>query len=498
VNVPAFVIFVAFILLTLAITAWAARRTRSLGDFYTAGGKVTGFQNGLAFAGDFLSAAALLGVAGLYFTAGMDGLIYGLGALVGCPVLLFLLSERLRRLGKFTLTDVLVTRISERPARIFAGTANLTVLVFYMVSQLVGAGLLVNLLAGISFGWSTLLVGTLMVVYVFFGGMVAATWVQIVKAGLLIVAAFGLSMLVLSRFDFNILTVFKAAADAGGEKVMQPGALVTGVGGALSLGLALMFGPAGLPHVLMRFFTVPDATQARRSALVATLLISVFCVFMLVIGYGAIAILSGDPAFVVEGALKGGSNMAALHLAQSLGGDILLGFIAAVAFATILAVVSGITIAAAATVSHDLYGALTGKEPDEVQELKVSRIATVAFAVVSIALSFAFQHENITFLSATAFSIAASATFPVLALCLFWKPLTTKGAISGGIAGLASAVGALILGPSIWVAIFGNAEAIYPHQYPTLLSMPLAFGVAIVVSLLTKQSPSEVLHEAEA
>ncbi len=496
-NVPAFVIFVAFILLTLAITAWAARRTRSLGDFYTAGGKVTGFQNGLAFAGDFLSAAALLGVAGLYFTAGMDGLIYGLGALVGCPVLLFLLSERLRRLGKFTLTDVMATKIDERPARIFSGAANLTVLVFYMVSQLVGAGLLVNLLAGISFGWSTLLVSVLMVVYVFFGGMVAATWVQIIKAGLLIVAAAGLTALVMARFDFNLGAVFDAAVSVGGEKVMQPGALVTGVGGALSLGLALMFGPAGLPHVLMRFFTVPDATEARRSALVATLLISVFCLFMLVIGYGSIALLNGDARYVVDGALKGGSNMAALHLAQSLGGDILLGFIAAVAFATILAVVSGITIAAAATVSHDLYGAVTRSTPTEAQELKISRIATVVFALISIALSFAFKDQNITFLSATAFSIAASATFPVLALCLFWKPVTTRGAVSGGVAGLASAVIALILGPSIWVSVLGNAEPIYPHQYPTLLSMPLAFGVAVIVSLLDRQ-PAAVAAGREA
>jgi cation/acetate symporter len=487
VNVEALGIFVVFVLATLGITAWASRRSRTREQFYTAGSSITGLQNGFALAGDFLSAAAFLGVAGLYFSAGLDGLVYGLGALIGWPVLLFLVADRLRRLGRFTLTDVLSRRLDEKPVRVFAACSNLVVLTFYMLSQMVGAGLLVNLLIGVSFEWSAFFVGGLMLVYVVFGGMVAASWVQIIKATLLFAATIVLALLTLAHFHFDLDSLFTTAIAKHplGVGIMAPGGLITTPGAAISLGLTLIFGPAGLPHVLMRFFTVPDAIEARRSACMATVLIGVFCFLMVVIGYGSIALLKGDPRFVTDsGALQGGSNMAALFLAQALGGDLFLGFVAAVAFATILAVVSGLTLAAAATGSHDLYAVFRAKPPGEAEEIMVSRLSALAFAVLGIALSIAFQHENITFLSATAMAVAASATFPVLILSLFWPRLTTAGAVAGGTVGLVSAIVAIVLGPSVWVAVLHHAAPVFPYQYPTIVSMPLAFAVAFGVSML--------------
>ncbi len=486
-NVTTLAVFLVFLLITFVITGWAARRTGSRSEFYAAGGNITGVQNGFAFAGDYMSAATLLGIAGLYFTSGLDGFIYNVGGVVGWPILLFLLAERLRRLGKYTLTDVLSQRLDERPIRVFAAGANLVVLTFYMVSQMVGAGVLMNLLLGLSFTWSALLVGTLMTVYVVFGGMIATTWVQIIKAALLIAAALTLGAFTLGTFDFSINTLLATAVDKHptGEAVMGPSTLIAGPGAAISLGLTLLFGPAGLPHILMRFFTVPNVKEARKSANVAAALVGAFCILMVVIGYGTVAVLADNPAYVqADGTMKGGSNMASLYLAQALGGDVFLGFVAAIAFATILAVVSGLTLAAAATVSHDLYSTVIrrGKQTEK-QEMTVSRWSAFTFAAVGIGLSIVFQHENINVLAATAFSIAASATFPVLILALFWKPLTTRGAISGGVAGLAAAAGAIILGPSVWVAVLGHEQAVFPYQYPTILSMPLAFIVAFVVSL---------------
>lgn len=490
VNVTALGIFVALIAGTLLVTAWSARRSGTREQFYTAGSSISGVQNGFAFAGDFLSAAAFLGVAGLYFTAGLDGLVYGLGALIGWPVLLFLLAERLRRLGRFTLTDVLTTRLQEKPVRIFSAFANLVVLTFYLLSQMVGAGLLINLLLGVSFFWSVFVVGALMLVYVVFGGMVATTWVQLIKACLLMVATALLATLAFSRFgfDFGALVEDAAARHRLGYDIMAPGGLISSPGAAVSLGLTLIFGPAGLPHVLMRFFTVPTVVEARRSALVATLLITVFCFLMLVIGFGSIALLVGDTRYVdAGGSLVGGSNMAALHLAHAMGGDALLGLVAAVAFATILAVVAGLTLAAAATVSHDLYAVFRSRRPTEAEELKVSRWAAFAFGGFGILLSLAFQHENITFLSATAMSVAASSTFPVLILSLFWARLTTFGAIAGGTAGLLTAVCAIVLGPSVWVAVLDNPAPVFPYQYPTIVAMPLAFVVAVGASLFKRE-----------
>jgi cation/acetate symporter len=495
-NTSALAIFLVFVAATLAITAWAARRSNSLSGFYTASGGISGFQNGLAFAGDSLSAAALLGVAGLYFTAGLDGILYGLGALIGWPALLFLMADRLRRLGRYTVADVLARNLDEDPIRIFMACANLSILMFYMISQVVAAGLLIQLLLGVGFGVSASVVGLLMIVYVFFGGMVATTWVQIVKATLLILAVLTMAILVLARFHFDPNLVFKAAVAKQGLRVMQPGGLVTNTGEAISLGLTLMFGPAGLPHLLMRFFTVPDAAAARKSAFVATMVIGAFTLVMIVIGYGAIALLSGDPRYVTAtGGLRGGSNMAALHLAHALGGDLFLGVVAAVAFATILAVVSGITLTAAATISHDIFARVMrhGRQTEK-SEIRVARISTVIFGLVGIVLSLAFKGQNVTFLSAFAFSVAASASFPLLILSLFWPGLTTAGALCGGICGLFSALVGLILGPTVWVSVLGHAQAIFPFQYPTIVSMPAAFAVAVAVSKIT--SPSTIIRQA--
>ena len=485
-NGPAFAIFVVFVLVTLGITAWAARRPKSASSFYTAGGQITGWQNGLAFAGDSLSAAALLGVAGLYYSAGLDGILYGLGALIGWPALLFLMADRMRRLGRFTVADVLTQALDQPSIRIFVACANLAILVFYMISQVVAAGLLVQLLAGVDFAASSVLVGVLMIVYVVFGGMVATTWVQIVKASLLMLAVGALALMVLTRFGFNLEAIFAAAVAKRGPQVMQPGHLISGPAEAVSLGLSLMFGTAGLPHVLMRFFTVPNVAEARKSAFVALMLISLFTLLMIVVGYGAIAVVAGDPLYVnATGGLKGGGNMAALHLAHALGGNLMLGFVAAVAFATILAVVSGITLTAAATVSHDLYARIVRKgQQTEREEILVSRIAAVVFGVICIALSYAFRGQNVTFLSVFAYSVAASATFPVLILALLWPKLTAPGAMAGGVVGLVSALAGLILGPSVWVSVLGHAKTLFPYQYPTIVSMPAAFLAAVTVSRL--------------
>ena len=478
-----FAIFAAFVAATLVITAWAARRSGSREQYYTAGGNIGATANGFALAGDFLSAAAFLGVVGLYFSAGLDGLIYGLGALIGWPALLFVIAERLRRLGRFTLTDVLVARFDDTRVRVFSACANLLVLSFYMVSQVVAAGLLVELVAGIDYAVAAVVVGCLMLIYVVFGGMVATTWVQVVKCTLLILAAIAMALLVLGRFEFNVEFLARAAISnhPKGAAIMAPGGLIQGAGAGLSLALALMFGPAGLPHVLMRFFTVSNPAAARRSACVATVLIGLFCFLIAVVGYGAIALLP-------NAAGKGGDNMVAVSLAGLLGGDLFFGFVAAAAFATILAVVSGLTLAAAATVSHDLYEVVRRDRPvSEKLELFVSRAAALTFGAVCIALSLAFREQNITFLSATALSVAASATFPVLLLAMYWPGLTANGAIAGGLVGLGSALAAIILGPLVWVSVLRHGAPLFPYQYPTILSMPLAFLAAFAGSWMERR-----------
>ncbi|CAI1134358.1 Acetate transporter ActP [Serratia entomophila] len=453
-NVQAIVMFVLFVGATLYITYWASKRTRSRQDYYTAGGRITGLQNGLAIAGDFMSAASFLGISALVYTSGYDGLIYSIGFLIGWPIILFLIAERLRNLGRYTFADVASYRLKQKPIRTLSACGSLVVV-------------------------AVILVGILMVLYVLFGGMLATTWVQIIKAVLLLAGASFMALMVMKsvNFDFNTLFAEAVKVHPKGIAIMSPGGLVSDPISALSLGLALMFGTAGLPHILMRFFTVSDAKEARKSVFYATGFIGYFYILTFIIGFGAILLVSANPAFKdATGALLGGTNMAAVHLANAVGGNFFLGFISAVAFATILAVVAGLTLAGASAVSHDLYASVikSGKATER-DELRVSKITVVLLGIVAIALGILFEKQNIAFMVGLAFSIAASCNFPIIILSMYWSRLTTRGAMIGGWLGLLTAVILMILGPTIWVQILGHEKPIYPYEYPALLSMIVAF-----------------------
>ena len=487
-NVAAIVMFLLFVAGTLGITYWAARRTKSAADFYAAGGGITGFQNGLAIAGDYMSAASFLGISGLVYASGYDGLIYSIGFLVGWPIILFMIAERLRNLGKYTFADVASYRLQQTPIRSLAACGTLTVVAFYLIAQMVGAGKLIELLFGLPYAFAVVIVGVLMIMYVTFGGMLATTWVQIIKACLLLFGATFMALAVLWHFGFNPEAMFAeaVAVHPAGQAIMAPGGLVTDPISAISLGLALMFGTAGLPHILMRFFTVPDAKQARRSVLYATGFIGYFYILTFIIGFGAITFLMADPSFFQAGAdgtidkikgLIGGTNMAAVHLAEATGGNLFLGFISAVAFATILAVVAGLTLAGASAVSHDLYASVFARgRATEVQEVRVSRMATIVLGIVAIALGILFEQQNIAFMVGLAFAIAASCNFPILFLSMFWKRLTTRGALIGGFLGLLAAVVLVILSPTVWETVLGYETAVFPYKDPALFSMIVAFA----------------------
>jgi cation/acetate symporter len=488
INVPAVSMFFIFVTATLFITWWAARRTRTANDFYAAGGKITGFQNGLAIAGDYMSAASFLGLSGLVFASGFDGIIYSIGFLVGWPIILFLLAERLRNLGRFTFADVVSFRLQPIPIRSLSACGTLTVVLLYLIAQMVGAGKLVEVLFGFPYELAVAVVGVLMIFYVTFGGMIATTWVQIVKAILLLSGATFLAMAVLWEVDFSFERLFRSAIDShsDGKLILAPGRLISDPISAISLGLALMFGTAGLPHILMRFFTVPDAREARKSVVFATGFIGYFYLLLFVIGFGAIFLVGSNSDYLdVTGALIGGSNMAAVHLSQAVGGNFFLGFISAVAFATILAVVSGLTLAGASAISHDVYASVFCKgRPKEGTEIFVSRIATIVLGLTAMILGLSFENQNVAYMVGLAFAIAASVNFPILFLSMYWSRLTSRGAFIGGSIGLASAVACVITGPTIWVGILGNAEPIFPYKHPALFSMTAAFASIYLVSIL--------------
>ena len=510
-NWTAIGMFAAFVALTLAITRWAARRTRTASDFYTAGGGITGFQNGLAIAGDFMSAASFLGISAQIYADGYDGLIYSIGFLVGWPILLFLMAERLRNLGRFTFADVASFRFAQTPVRMVAACSTLLVVLFYLIAQMVGAGQLIRLLFGLPYGYAVIIVGVLMTMYVLFGGMTATTWVQIVKAMMLLGAASFMAIAVLARFGFSPEALFARAVDvktalaalagagpdeavAKGRGIMGPGGFIKDPVSAISIGAALMFGTAGLPHILMRFFTVPNAKAARSSVLWATGWIGYFYILTFVIGFGAIVLVATDPGFLdADGALRGGSNMAAIHLAQAVGGNLFLGFISAVAFATILAVVAGLTLSGASAVSHDLYATVIKKgKADSASELKVSRITVLVLAVIAILLGILFEKQNVAFMVSLAFALAASANFPVLFLSLLWSGCTTRGVVAGGLVGLLTALVLTILSPAIWVTVLGHAAPIFPYGSPTIFSMPLAFLTIWLVSITDRSGRAAI------
>jgi cation/acetate symporter len=500
-NVPAVVMFFIFVFATLGITYWASKRTRSAKDFYTAGGGITGTQNGTAIAGDYMSAASFLGITGMVYLKGFDGLIFSIGFLVGWPVILFMISEQLRNLGKYTFADVTSYRLKQKPVRILAALGSISVVILYLIAQMVGSGKLIEILFGLDYEFAVVLVGILMVAYVAFGGMLATTWVQIIKAILLLAGTTFMSIMVMAQFGFSFESLFTAATEvhSKGEAIMSPGGLVSDPISAISLGIALMFGTAGLPHILMRFFTVSDAKEARKSVFVATGLIGYFYILTFIMGFGAIVLVLGDTSGVggvsqywdsTAGTLKGMNNMAAVWLAHAVGGDYFLGFISAVAFATILAVVSGLTLAGASAISHDLYAnafAKEGEKVDEAKEMRVSRYATLGIGIAAIAFGIAFEKQNIAFVVALAFTIAASANFPVLFMSIFWKGLPTRGAVLGGYIGLISALVLVILGPVVWTQILGNDTAIVPYKFPAVFSVPLAF-IAIWFFSITDSS----------
>jgi len=538
-NWTAIVMFGGFVLATLGITKWAAAKTKSAADFYTAGGGITGFQNGLAIAGDYMSAASFLGISAAVMASGYDGLIYSIGFLVGWPVITFLMAERLRNLGKFTFADVAGYRFQQTPIRAFAASGTLVVVAFYLIAQMVGAGSLIKLLFGLDYWIAVVLVGALMMVYVLFGGMTATTWVQIIKAIMLLAGVTFMAFMVLAQFGFSPEALFAkgvevktalagvakeaaiaaatasaaaaatpeaaAAASAAldkanatdpaqvGMSIMGPGGFIKDPISAISFGMALMFGTAGLPHILMRFFTVPDAKEARKSVFWATTWIGYFYVLIFIIGFGAITLVITNPELNAQ--LKaGGANMAAVLVAKAVGGDVFFGFISAVAFATILAVVAGLTLSGASAVSHDLYATVFKKgNADSASELRVSRITTLALGVIAVALGIAFEKQNIAFMVALAFAIAASANFPVLFMSVLWKDCTTKGAVIGGFLGLISSVALTVVSPSVWEATLGNPKgsAWFPYASPALFSMTIGFVGIWLFSILDNSAQAK-------
>lgn len=480
--------FLVFVLATLFITYLSNKKSRSSSGFYTAGGNITGMQNGIAIAGDFMSAASFLGITALVFTNGFDGLIYSIGFLAGWPIILFLIAEKFRNLGKFTFADITAYRLEAKPIRIISAVSALSVIVFYLIAQMVGAGQLIQVLFGLPYTIAVILVGILMICYVVFGGMHATTWVQIIKAILLLAGASFMAIMILYLTKFDLTYYFSQAIShhPKGEAIMSPGGFLTDTVSAVSLGLALMFGTAGLPHILMRFFTVKDSKEARKSVFYATGLIGYFYILTFIIGFGAIALLLGNEAYTnADGSYSGIANMVAINLASVIGGDIFLGFISAVAFATILAVVSGLAISGAAAISHDLFvNVCKDGICDTKTEMKVTKIATIGIGLFAIALGIIFENQNVAFTVGLAFAIAASVNFPILLLCIYWKNLTTRGAFWGGLLGLVVVLTLVILSPSIWVKSFGFEAAIFPYDHPAIFTMPLTFIAIFIISKL--------------
>jgi cation/acetate symporter len=487
-NAVAISFFLVFILLALAITVWAARRTRSTDHFYAAGRTVTARQNGLALAGDFMSAAAFLGNSGLIALSGFDGFIYCVGGIAGWPIVMVLVAEALRKLGKYTFVDVVAYRLRQRPVRIVAALGSLTVVLFYLTVQMVGAGNLIRFLFGLSYESAVAIVGAVMLAAVLFGGMIATTWVQIIKAVLLLGGASILSGLALARFGFSPLALFDAAAERYGPPVLAPGGLLSDPFDAVSLGLALMLGTAGLPHILMRFYTVRDARTARVSVAYATCAIGFFYLLTYVLGYGAMAIVGREGIVSVDP----GGNMAAPLLAEMVGGRPFMGFISAVAFSTILAVVAGLTLSGAATLSHDLWvHVVRGGQAVQREQLLVGRVASIAIAILAIGLGIAFKGQNVSYMVGLAFAVAAGANFPALVLAIYWKRLTTAGAIASMLVGTFVTVALIVLSPAIQVDILGYGSAPFPLRNPAIVTVPLSFAVAILVSLLAPNRSEE-------
>ena len=502
-NLHAIGMFFVFVLMTLGITYWAAGKSKTASDFYTAGGGISGKQNGLAIAGDFMSAATLLGLTAMIYGQGVDGYIYMVAFFVGWPIILFMMAERLRNLGKFTFADITSYRLNQGKVRTMAAVSSLVVVCFYLVAQMVGAGQLIKLLFGLDYNVALVVVGVLMMVYVIFGGMVATTWVQIIKACMLLTGGTAIMLLAFSKFGFSFETLTNRAMEVHqlGPKLLVPGSLLADPITAISMGLGLMFGIAGLPHILMRFFTVTNAKEARKSVFYASGIIAFFFNVIAFMGVCAIVLVGTDPQFFeggdIKGKLIGGGNMVALHLAKAAGGNLLLGFLSAVAFATILAVVAGLALAGASAISHDLYARviMKGKATEE-KEIRVSKMATLGLGVVAVLLGMAFEKMNVAFMVALAFGVASCANFPVLFMSMYWRGLTTRGALVGGYLGLISSVLFVVFSKSVWVDVLGNASPLFPYTQPALFAMPLAFLGIYVFSKLDNSAEAQAERAA--
>lgn len=504
-NPIAIVFFFLFVVVTLGITYWAAKRTKSAKEFYTAGRSITAGQNGLALAGDYMSAASFLGIAGMVSLSGFDGLIYAIGFLVGWPIVMLLVAEPLRNLGKYTFSDVVAYRLKQGPVKTVAALSAITVVIIYLIPQMVGSGKLITMLLGLPYEAAIVIVGALMMAYVLFGGMLSTTWVQIIKAVLLLAGSTVLSIWALSKYGFNLDTFFGAAASRYGEGVLQPGKLLSKPIDTISLSLALMFGTAGLPHILMRFYTVPDVKAARNSVNYGTAWIGYFYILTFIMGFGAMILVGQDAIIAID--KKG--NMAAPMLAGMLGGPMMLGFISAVAFATILAVVAGLTIAGASAFSHDIYAGVIRKgKATEKDEMRMAKIATVTFGVIAVVLGILFKDQNVAFMVGLAFAVAASANFPAILMSVMWKKFNTTGAVMSILTGLILSVVLIILSPAVWGEVLGHMTTtvvngvetptpvgIFPLNNPALISIPAAFLAGIIGSLVTSEKEAEEKYE---
>lgn len=484
-NLSAIITFILFVVVTLGISYWASKYTTSSSHFYTAGGKITAGHNGMAIAGDFMSAASFLGITGLIYAVGFDGLILAIGALSGWPIMLFLMSERIRNMGKYTFTDVVSGRLQKRRVRLVATLGSISVIVFYLIAQMVGAGKLIELLFNIPFELSVSLVGGLVIIYVTVGGMLATTWVQIIKAVLLLFGVSLMCILVLVQVDMDLDSLFACAVSTHnkGSLIMQPGSLFSDPVQAITISVSMMCGTLGLPHILMRIFTVADMKAARKSIFFSSLIMGSFYIMTILIGFSAIVFVTDNPAYFFDGKLVGGTNMASIHLSNALGGDLLMGFMSAVAFSTILAVVAGLTVAGAAAISHDIYAELIcGGKPDVKKELTISRVVVVLLCGLSVVLGILFQNQNVAFIAVMPMVISASVNFPILILTMYWRGLTTKGAVAGGLVGFVSSIGLIIAGPKVWVSVIGAESALFPYDYPALFTMSAAFMTIWMVS----------------
>ncbi|MDQ0417022.1 cation/acetate symporter [Croceifilum oryzae] len=479
----AFLFFSIIVLITLLITYWASKRTSTTADFYVAGKSISGWQNGIAIAGDYMSAASFLGIAGIIALNGFDGFMYSVGWLVAYLVVLIIVAEPLRNTGQYTLADMLAYRMSRKPVRAVAALSTITISTFYMIAQLVGAGGIIKLLLGLDYELSIIIIGVLMIFYVVFGGMLATTWVQIIKAVLLMAGTVILSFLVLSKFNFSMVEMFNQVSERYGQSFLEPGKLYKNPLDNISLGLALLAGTAGLPHILIRFYTVPTAREARKSVVWAMLIIGAFYIMTTFLGFGASLLVGQDKIMLAD---KSG-NMSAPLLAEALGGPYFLAFISAVAFATILAVVAGLVISAAGAFAHDFYAnVLRNGKATESEQIKVARYGSVGVGIISIILALLCKNQNVAFLVALAFAVAASANLPVIIFSLFWKRFNTYGAVAGMLTGLLSSIILVIISPNVM-----EASAIFPLKNPALLSVPLGFIGAILGTLLSKNTTSE-------